>query len=332
MNLLSLFSGIGAFEKALTNIGVDYDLVNYCEIDEDASRSYCKVHDVSEDKNLWDVTTVDTSKVQHDVDLLTYGFPCQDISLCGKQAGFALGDGTYTRSGLFFEALRIIKDVQPRVAIAENVKNLTSKKFKDEFATVLDSLDAAGYNCYWKVLDAQAYGAAQHRERVFIVSIRKDIDDGKFEFPLDCSRHKTLGDVLEKNVDAKYRMTFDKYNSIRNWKSHQNPLERVRGMGDVSPTLTARGAGEYHAGMILVDTTQEKTHDIRYDSVAFENGEVRTLTPRECWRLMGFDDEDFNKVSDVKDAILYKQAGNSIVVNVLERLLEKVAPYMGVIE
>ena len=145
LNFLSLFSGIGAPKKALDRLGVEYNLVNYCEIDKYASKSYAAVHNVSESLNLGDITKVDTSKLPR-IDMIFYGFPCQDISLAGKQKGLFNEDGTQTRSGLFFEALRIIENTKPKVAIAENVKNLTSKKFNAKFQVVLESLEQAGYN------------------------------------------------------------------------------------------------------------------------------------------------------------------------------------------
>lgn len=203
LRVLSLFSGIGAFEKGLTNLGADYEIVNFCEIDRYAAQSYCAVHGVSPDLNLGDVTKVDTSKL-HDIDLITYGFPCQDISQAGHQKGFTDADGNRTRSGLFFEALRIIRDVQPCWAIAENVKALTSKKFEKEFNIVLSSLDEVGYNNYWKVLNAKDFGIPQNRERVFIVSIRKDIDNGQFQFPPGGVLTHCLYDFLEKEVDETF--------------------------------------------------------------------------------------------------------------------------------
>ena len=182
LRVLSLFSGIGAFEKALTNLGVEYELAGFCEIDKYAAQAYCAVHGVSEDLNLKDVRAIDTSRL-HYIDLITYGFPCQDISQAGKQKGFTDTDGNLTRSGLFFEALRIINDLKPAYAIAENVKALTSKKFEREFEIVRSSLNEAGYNNYTKVLNASDFGIPQNRERVFIVSIRKDIDNYSFNFP-----------------------------------------------------------------------------------------------------------------------------------------------------
>lgn len=211
MRVLSLFSGIGAFEKALTNLGINYELVNYCEIDKYASKSYAAIHSETEDKNLWDVNEVKGENVTPPIDLLTYGFPCQDISVAGHMKGFQDEDGNRTRSGLFFEALRIIKEVKPKVAIAENVKALTSKKFKTEFQTVLESLDEAGYNNYWQVLNAKDYGVPQNRERVFIVSVRKDCDaPWAFQFPEPEELAICMKDMLDEEVESKYYLTSDR--------------------------------------------------------------------------------------------------------------------------
>lgn len=207
LRFLSLFSGIGAFEKALDNLEIPYELVGFSEIDKYAVKSYCAIHGVDESMNLGDITKVDESTLPKDIDLITYGFPCQDISLAGKQKGLFNDDGTQTRSGLFFEALRIIEAAQPRIAIAENVKNLTSKKFAEQFKIVLDSLEEAGYNNYWQVLNAKDYGIPQNRERVFIISIRKDIDDGKFAFPEPVPLELRLKDMLDDEVDEKYFMS-----------------------------------------------------------------------------------------------------------------------------
>lgn len=209
MNLkfFSMFSGIGAPEKALENLGIDYELVGYSEIDKYASRSYSAIHGVPESKNLGDITKVDAKELPKDIDLVVYGFPCQDISNAGQMKGLFNEDGTKTRSGLFFEALRIIEETQPKIAIAENVKNLTSKRFKNQFKIVLDSLEEAGYHNYWKVLNAKDFGVPQNRERVFIVSIRKDIDTGFFQFPEGFPLEKRLKDILEDEVDEKYYLS-----------------------------------------------------------------------------------------------------------------------------
>lgn len=203
LRVFSLFSGIGAFEKALENLNIDHEVLAYCEKDKHASKSYSIIHDIPESKNLQDVTKVDMLDVVDTVDLITYGFPCQDISVAGYQKGFTDEEGNRTRSGLFFEALRIIDDYKPKFAIAENVKALTSKKFTEEFKIVLESLEEIGYVNYYAVLNAKDYGIPQNRERVFIISIRKDIDKG-FTFPGPIPLELKLTDMLDDEVDEKY--------------------------------------------------------------------------------------------------------------------------------
>ena len=378
IKLLSLFSGIGAFEKALHNIGVNYELVNYCEIDKFASKSYSLIHNVDESKNLIDVTKVDTSKLPDDIDLITYGFPCQDISIAGKQNGFEDNDGNRTRSGLFFEALRIIEDTKPKVAIAENVKALTSKRFAKEFKTVLKSLDEAGYNCYWKVLNAKNYGIPQNRDRVFIVSIRKDIDNFEFHFPQPIELKLRLKDFLESDVDEKYYLSdkleiyvlgnavnkqlkdmYNRENAYLNKDiSYTINTNSIRRVGDTNyicegideeiqvkdflkiKEATKKGYSEAYAGdYVNIQFPNSKTRRGRVGNgiantllTSKENGVVvdnplklRRLTEKECFRLMGFDDSDCDilKENGISMTQIYKQAGNSIVVDVLEALFKE---------
>lgn len=205
LRVLSLFSGIGAFEVALDEENIDWELDHYCEIDKYACRSYNCIHGTTDEDNLKDVTNIDYSKIGR-VDLVTYGFPCQDISLAGNQKGFFDEEGNLTRSGLFFNAADVIRHTKPKFAIFENVKNLTGKKFKAEFETVLSVLDELGYNTYWKVLNAKDYGIPQNRERVFGISIRKDIDHG-YEFPLPVEMTLRLKDMLEEQVEEKYYLS-----------------------------------------------------------------------------------------------------------------------------
>lgn len=200
LKVLSLFSGIGAFEKALEREKIPHEVVAYCEIDKFASKSYSTIHNIPESLNLGDISQVDTSDIP-ECDLVTYGFPCQDISVAGLQKGIKAGE---TRSGLLYEALRIIEAKKPKYAIAENVKNLVGKRFKGDFEQLLALLDDMGYNSYWQVLNAKDYGIPQNRERVFIVSIRKDIDNGCFVFPNTIPLETRMKDYLEDEVDEKY--------------------------------------------------------------------------------------------------------------------------------
>lgn len=227
IKLLSLFSGIGAFEKALDNLKIEYELIGYCEIDKFASRSYSAVHKINKAKNFGDITKLDEKKLPNDIDLVTYGFPCQDISVAGNQKGFIDDEGNATRSGLFFEALRVIAETKPKIAIAENVKNLTSKRFRTEFEIVLNALEEAGYNNYWKVLNSKDYGIPQNRERVFIVSIRKDIDHGLFEFPKPFPLEKRLKDMLEDEVDEKFYLS----NKILSFFIENTRKQKAKGNG-----------------------------------------------------------------------------------------------------
>lgn len=211
---LSLFSGIGAFEKALERLNIPFELVGYCEIDKYASKAYSLLHNVSESMNFGDITQLDETQLPDDIDMITYGFPCQDISLAGHQKGLLNEDGTKTRSGLFFDALRIIEHTQPKIAIAENVKNLTGSKFTKQFQIVLQGLEDAGYNNYRKVLNAKDFEIPQNRERVFIISIRKDIDTGIFEFPEPVELQLRLKDLLEDVVDEKYYVNPEKVKAL----------------------------------------------------------------------------------------------------------------------
>lgn len=242
---LSLFSGIGAFEKALQNLHIPYDLVGYCEIDKYASKAYSLLHNVPESMNFGDITKLDEKSLPNDIDLITYGFPCQDISLAGHQKGLLNEDGTKTRSGLFFDALRIIEHTQPKVAIAENVKNLTAKKFSEQFSIVLNSLDEVGYNNYWQVLNAKDYGTPQNRERVFIISIRKDMDDGSFSFPAPFPLEKRLKDVLEDSVETRYYVDPERVKILIPQMSQEQIENIVRGGNPISNVIKVGSTGTH---------------------------------------------------------------------------------------
>lgn len=349
LRLLSLFSGIGAFERALENIGYEYEVVKYCEIDKFASKAYSLMHDIPEELNLWDITKVDD--IPSDIDMITYGFPCQDISIIGHQKGFK-HDGKFTRSGLFFEALRIIEKARPKYAIAENVKNLLSNRFEREFQTVLLSLDDAGYNSYWKVINAKEFGIPQDRERVIIVSIRKDVDDYTFRFPEPIPLATTMKNLLEDSIDEKYFLKGTQNYFIR----HSFDTERmghcfkfephVKNHAGIAKTITTK-AGVRITDNYIVDIDCEmpkfafrsnnpyivfaddmvyvKTEEqvlSAYVGKSSDSLRIRKLTPKECFRLMGFTDEDVDilQANGISDTQLYKLAGNSIVVNVLEKV------------
>lgn len=163
-----LFSGIGAFRKALENLEMPHEIVGISEIDKFAIKSYEAIY--GKTRNYGDISKID--KLDY-ADLWTYGFPCTDISLAGKQAGIVKGE---TRSGLLFEVERLLIESQkadelPKYLIMENVKNLVSKKFIADFERWLEFLKSLGYTNHWQVLNAKDYGIPQNRERVFCISI-----------------------------------------------------------------------------------------------------------------------------------------------------------------
>lgn len=385
MNVLSLFSGIGAFEKALKNIKIDFNIINYCEIDKYASKAYSLIYDIDESKNLKDVTKVNTITLSKDIDMITYGFPCTDISIAGNQKGFKDENNELTRSGLFFEALRIIEDIKPKFAICENVKNLTGNRFKKEFEIILSSLESAGYSNYWKVLNAKDFGTPQSRERIFIISIRNDIDKG-YEFPNGFPLKLRLKDILEESVDEKYYLPDRMIDCIKvnakdcgfsedikpeniktlttiktepvvkqigncmPTKTRSNPNQgRVYDQNYLSPALTTMQGGSRQP-MIIEDVNKVTAAAMRgrYDengkvkqNIEISNREyantittvqkdslistqkrIRKLTPKECFRLMGFYDHDVDLLSQnkISNSQLYKMAGNSICVSVLENI------------
>ncbi len=202
LRLFELFRGYGSQALALKKYGINYINVGGCEIDKYADIAHEAIHGYV--KNFGDITKVITSELP-DFDLCTYSFPCQTVSVAGKLEGLEEGSGT--KSSLLWECKRIITVKNPKFLMMENVKNLVGKKFMLYFLKWLDVLDELGYNSYWKVINAKNCGIPQNRERVFCVSIRKDIDDGTFKFEDDFDSGVRLKDVLEDIVDKKYYLS-----------------------------------------------------------------------------------------------------------------------------
>lgn len=191
-----LFSGIGAQRKALLRLGIPHEVVGVCEIDKYAIQSYEAIF--GKTKNYGDICTA--PRLDY-ADLWTYSFPCQDISVAGRGKGI----NENTRSGLLYQVQRLLEVAKddgtlPKYLLLENVKNLVGKRFKSQFDDWLFYLEQLGYKTYWQVLNAKNYGIPQNRERVFAISIRKDLDQS-FEFPKAEELTKRLKDVLEDEVD-----------------------------------------------------------------------------------------------------------------------------------
>lgn len=460
--------------------------MNFCEFDKYATSSYCAIHNENESKNLGDITKVDETKLEP-FNMICGGSPCQDFSVAGKQKGSVwtckdcgheynpltvhwserdkcpcCGSNNIekTRSSLLVEYLRVIRANKPNFGMYENVKNIVGKQFKDTFKMFTDELDEYGYNVYWKVLNAKDYGIPQNRERVYLIFIKKELDNGKFTYPEPFDNGMRLKDILEENVDEKFYISEDKvqrfltnlnnedallydacqvkregksreYNDFcptltardykdprlvndnvvkqigtiskceGNWKNPQ--VGRIYSTDGCSPTLNTCGGGSHEPkivqlgnvnpsgkGMngnvfdenglaptlttnkgegnkIAIRQATKKGYiecelggvaDLSYPESKIrrgrvqENGQIcptitatetgvcriespiriRKLTPKECFRLMGFSDENFEAAEKmVSNSQLYKQAGNSIVVDVLYYILVelyKAMPYL----
>ena len=411
--------------------------MNFCEFDKYATSSYCAIHNENENKNLGDITKVDETKLEP-FNMICGGSPCQDFSVAGKQKGSVwtckdcgheynpltvhwserdkcpcCGSNNIekTRSSLLVEYLRVIRANKPNFGMYENVKNIVGKQFKDTFKMFTDELDEYGYNVYWKVLNAKDYGIPQNRERVYLIFIKKELDNGKFTYPEPFDNGMRLKDVLEENVDEKFYISEDKVQKFiqtlhidksdegSNTPKFVGNVNRpdfgtgyaggVWDVDNISPTLkTMQGGGRQPHIMCGIDKSLNGTKFIdnancltaREDrgisnrksegtaviecvgninpsgkgmngnvfsddglspTLTTNKGEgnkilsnlrIRKLTPKECFRLMGFSDENFEAAEKmVSNSQLYKQAGNSIVVDVLYYILVelyKAMPYL----
>lgn len=263
LKLLELFGGIGACSKALEKLNIPYEIVDYVEIDKYAVASYNAIHNTNFEPQ--DITTWNKDV---EVDLIMHGSPCQDFSLAGKQAGGDEGSGT--RSSLMYETIRIVDKLKPKYVIWENVKNVISKKHIHNFNNYIERMNELGYISYYQVLNAKDYGIPQNRERVFTISIRKDLEQA-FEFPQKQELKLKLKDMLEDNVDEKYYLSEDKVYKISHWKGFQKPFKKVQGKNSIVPTLTARGAGEEHNGMITYSDILENTTNLQKECLNIKN-------------------------------------------------------------
>ena len=225
LKLLELFGGIGACSKVLEKLGVDFEIVDYVEIDKYAVKSFNAIHNTNFEPQ--DITTWNKDL---EVDLIMHGSPCQDFSLAGLQAGGDEGSGT--RSSLMYETIRIVEKLRPKYVIWENVKNLLSKKHRHNFDSYLKIMEKLGYANYYQVLNAKDYGIPQNRERVFTISIRADVvfrEEIHFVFPPKQELKLRLKDMLEDNVDEKYYLSdkMIKYISATGTANFRNPDSRI---------------------------------------------------------------------------------------------------------
>ena len=336
MKFLNLFAGIGGFRLGMEAAG--HECVGFCEIDKFARKSYKAIHDTKGEIELHDITAVsdDTVRGIGRVDVICGGFPCQAFSIAGKRQGFE-----DTRGTLFFEIARFASILRPRLLFLENVKGLLNHDRGNTFETILSALDELGYDVEWQVLNSKNFGVPQNRERVFIIGhLRGKRTRGVFPFGGN-SEEINGNNIIQINDSKKIRKQL-KYENI--WrvidtKGIAPTLGTMQG-GNREPKIkvreaTAQGYAKAEIGdSVNLAHPNSKTRRGRVgkgqantlltgesQGVVTPDFRIRKLTPRECWRLQGFPDWAFDRAKEVNsNSQLYKQAGNSVTVNVIEAI------------
>lgn len=328
VRLIELFAGIGSQAAALRNIGVDFEHYRICEYDKQAITSYNAIHGTSfvesdiTNIKAGDLNITDTENYTY---ILTYSFPCQDLTIAGNRKGMKKG----TRSGLLWEVERILKECEelPQILVMENVPNITSAQNAEDFLRWIYRLEELGYRNKYELMNARDYKMPQNRERCIMVSY---LGDFYYDFPAPFSLENKASDYFDNSKELIKSESASKQLIVYSDKTKAHIKQSTKkGYADLInygvaafsyPTSETRRGRVIKNGNVcptITCSTQEL--------YKFIDGEFYRLSPLECWRLMGFRDEDFYKAKSagVSENQLYKQAGNSIVVNVLEEVFKK---------
>ena len=304
---ISLFAGIGGICRGFKSAGVDIVYAN--DMDKHAVETYMNNYDnYIEHSKIEDVNENSIPNA----DMVLFGFPCTSFSIAGERKGFE----DKSSGHLFFEALRIIKSKKPRVFFLENVKNLVSHDKGNTFKVITDSLKEEGYYFRYKVLNSMEYGnVPQNRERIYVVGFRNKEECDKFYFPDPIPLTKTINDIIkpsEKKEDKYYYENSKYYPMLKESMVNKNTVYQLRRIyvrenkKGVCPTLTANmGTGGHNVPLIIDDFG------------------IRKLTPKETLMLQGFP-EDFKIPKKMANSHVYKQAGNSVTVTVIERIANNI--------
>ncbi len=287
MKFLDLFSGIGGFRLGMEAAG--HECIGFCEKDKFARASYKSIFNTQGEIEIHDITTVSDQFIQSigHVDIICGGFPCQAFSIAGSRKGF--GD---TRGTLFFEIARFASILKPNILFFENVKGLLNHNNGETFQVILNTLDGLGYNVEWQLLNSKHFGVPQNRERVFIIGHLRNGSRGKI-FPIG----KTIENINGGIDDG---LQIKRYGTLQPNFNQSGVIYDVEG---IAPTLRAYQGGNLEP------------------KIRIKGNKVRKLTPKECWRLQGFPDWAFERAAKVNsNSQLYKQAGNSVTVNVIEAI------------
>lgn len=331
------FSGVGAFNQALMRLGINYQEVFACDMDKYARQTF--IHNYGEPE-YYPINVYDREIPKESLDIYMTSPPCQAFSLAGKRLG-----KEDERGILFFNSLEFIRVNKPRFFIFENVRGLLShdkENKKDKIGrTFQEWIDYLGgksvngintmmpidgsvpYHLYWKVLNAKKHGVPQNRERVFLIGIRDD-QDNTFTWPEEEELTNRLKDVLEDDVDDKYFLSEKTINVLINHQKFNKfkPIENqyTESIGDYRTDEGFRWREDGNSPCIMASTrdTWRENFTAQNPPITTDGYKIRRLTPRECFRLMDFPD---TFTWPVIDSQAYKQAGNSIVVRVLEKII-----------
>lgn len=349
LKIATAFSGIGAVEHALKRMKVKHKIVFACDNDQHVRKSYFANYDIDDSRWFDLVQDIDGKKFKGKVDLLVGGTPCQSFSMVGKRRGFKDARGT-----LFYEFARLINEIKPKAFIFENVKGLLSHDSGKTWEVIQNTFKELGYSYFPQVLNAKEYGIPQNRERLFVVGFRKKRD---YKFPKSIDLKIIMHDLLDDSADSKYYLPEKGVKFVTRKKNIDKKYTQIN--GNIMLCQKANQQFNWHGDFVFVPAgkvdekyflsekvakyvmasgtknfyskpetdlpiarpllaTMAKMHRAGVDNYITREGRIRKLSPRECLRLMGFNDNFKITVSDTQ---MYKQAGNSIVVNVLMSIL-----------
>ncbi len=313
LTVLEFFGGIGSPRHALERLNIEHEVLDYVEIDKYAVNSYNSMYGESyepQDIRNWDK--------EISADMIFHGSPCQDFSLAGRGAGGVKDSAT--RSSLLWETVRIIQNVNPKIIIWENVASVLHRTHKSVVDDYISELANFGYQSRILKLNAKDYGIPQNRTRVFIIS---QLQWSPIFTLSPVVLDKTLQDLLERDVDAKFNLSdkLKKYINQTNSSKYNISQSRLVLNRTIASTVSTRtGRNRADCSDYISDDFSLNENIVGVDLVPHT---IRRLTPKECWRLQGFSDDLFTRAEQVcSNSQLYKQAGNSIVVDVLCHLFQ----------
>lgn len=345
------FSGIGAIEHSFHRLGLNVKIQFAGDIDENCKKAYFANYNIAENQWHKDIHEFDATPFKGKIDLFVGGAPCQAFSLRGKHGGFE-----DTRGTLFREFARVVIECQPKVFIFENVRGMLYHDKGNTWDVIHNTFERdCGYQVYYQILNSKDYGVPQSRDRIYCIGFKKEVD---FKYPAPIQLNKTVYDLLEDIVEDKYFLKEKGFHFITESVNHTKSYTQINGAIQLcqkrNQQFNWHGDFVYHpfteekgqpsdfmdkvhhikdaeesyytllnAGLRTIYPDGNGNHVMRRDKSVkcdISKGWFRKLTPRECLRLMGFDDSFKIVVSDTET---YKQAGNSIVVDVLMALLKQ---------